>query len=105
MKKANDLKKGQKVKFDKENYYYLVRAVKHPYVICTLMIFGELYYTILDLEKNIRGSGTNEDMSYLNDVDIAEVMLALHKNEQFISPSNQLEIVISDVVEQKNRLY
>jgi hypothetical protein len=106
MKKAEDLKNGQKVRFDKEKYYYQVREVRHPFVICTQKLFGENYYTILDIENNIRGSGTNWGFGYITDADIAKSMLALHGEdpEEYvleISRRNRVPIVITDVLEPK----
>ena len=72
------LKECQKVKFDNENIWYAVKAVRHPFVICTTKIFGKGYYTILDVEKNIRGTGTSWGCGYITDEDIAQSMLALH---------------------------
>lgn len=101
---AKNLKKDQKVKFDNESYYYTVRAVRHPFVICTLKLFGENYYTILNTETNVRGSGSNCAFCHRTDLEIAESMLALHGEdpngfEQEISSRNSVPISISDVVD------
>lgn len=98
------LKTGQKVRFDNERYYYKVRAVRHPFVICTQTLFGENYYTILDVENNIRGSGTNWGFSHITDTEIAASMLALHGEDpeefvQEISRRNRVAILITDLVE------
>ncbi|WOE32762.1 MULTISPECIES: hypothetical protein [unclassified Acinetobacter] len=94
---AKDLKVGQKVKLDKS--WWLVRVVRHPFVICTQSIFGKGYYTIIDVEKNIRGSGTSWELGHNTDDQIAESMLALHGEhpkgiEQEISSRNNCPVSI-----------
>ncbi|WP_417212093.1 hypothetical protein [Acinetobacter venetianus] len=102
--KAKNLKIGQRVKFDDEKYCFTVRAVRHPFVICTLNLFGELYYTILDVENNYRGSSDSDSFSYASDECIALAMCALHgehplKIQNAISQRNRIEIQIRDVVD------
>ena len=73
---AKDLEVGQKVKLD--NSWWLVRAVRYPFVICTQNMFGKGYYTIIDVERGIRGEGTSWGLGHDTDEQIAESMLALH---------------------------
>lgn len=109
MKIAKDLKKGQKVRFVNELRYYLVREVRHPFVICTQKLFGNHYYTILDVEKNIRGSGTSWGFNFKTDSEIADSMLALHGEdpngyELEISRRNRVAVVITDVIEPEKKV-
>lgn len=88
---AKNLKAGQKVKMD--NSWWKVRAVRHPFVICTQSMFGKGYYTIIDTEKNIRGEGTSWGLGHDTYKQINESMLALHGEhpdeiEQEISQRN-----------------
>ncbi|MDH0657215.1 hypothetical protein N5D11_14020 [Acinetobacter johnsonii] len=101
-----DLKVGQKVKLDKT--WWIVRAVRHPFVICTQNLFGKGYYTIIDVDKNIRGEGTSWGLGHNTDEQIAESMLALHGEhpeeiEQEISRRNRCSLNISSVVDLKER--
>jgi hypothetical protein len=98
--KAKDLKVGQKVKLDKS--WWLVRAVRHPFVICTQNMFGKGYYTIIDIEKNIRGSGTSWGLGHDTDEQIIESMQALHREhpdgiEQEISNRNNCPVCITAI--------
>ncbi|WP_151765761.1 hypothetical protein [Acinetobacter colistiniresistens] len=109
MTNAKDLRKGQKIKFQKESYYWDVRLVRHPYVICTQKLFGEHYYTILNIEKNIRGAGSHDGYSYQTDTQVAEAMRALHGEDPEglaldISSPNRVGIDITDVVDPKVRV-
>lgn len=103
---AKDLKVGQKLKFENEKYYYQVRSVRHPFVICTLSLFGENYYSILDVDKGVRGAGTNPELSHFTDLEVEESMNALHgvhfEKKQSIAKRNQVPIVIIDVVQSKD---
>ena len=97
---AKDLKVGQKVKLD--NSWWLVRAVRHPFVICTQSMFGKGYYTIIDVERNIRGEGTSWGLGHDTDEQIAESMLALHGEhpngiEQEISRRNNMPLHIAKI--------
>lgn len=101
---AKNLQVGQKVKFDNENIWFTVKAVRHPYVICHTLLFGKGYYTILDVEKNIRGTGTSWGLGHETDEQIAESMLALHNEhpaeiEQEISSRNRVPLVIVEIKE------
>ncbi|MBU3121384.1 hypothetical protein KPE71_14095 [Acinetobacter soli] len=95
---------GQKVKFDNENIWFTVKAVRHPFVICWCKLFGKGYYTILDVENNIRGPGTSWGLGHETDEQIAESMLALHGDhpdeiEQEISRRNQVPLIIKEIRE------
>ena len=95
---ASELKVGQKVKLDKS--WWLVRAVRHPFVICTQSMFGKGYYTIIDVDQNIRGEGTSWVLGHDTDEQIAESMLALHREhpkevQQEISRRNQCAVSIT----------
>mgnify|MGYP003593444969 CR=1 FL=1 len=76
MMSIKNLKVGQKVKLDKS--WWLVRAVRHPFIICTQSMFGKGYYTIIDVDKGFRGEGTSWGLGHDTDEQIAESMLALH---------------------------
>lgn len=98
------LKVGQKVKFDNENIWFTVKAVRHPFVICWCNLFGKGYYTILDVENNIRGTGTSWGLGHETDEQIAESMLALHGEhpdeiEQEISRRNRVPLKILEIRE------
>lgn len=100
---AKALSKNQKIRFKNEKYYFTVRSVRHPFVICTLSIFGENYHTILNVNENIRGAGTSTHFGHLSDDDVEESMNALHGRdlngfEQAISPRDSVPIVITDVM-------
>lgn len=71
------LEVGQKIKFDNDHYWYVVRSVQHPFVICTTSS-SKGYYTILDVDQNIRGEGTSWGLGHKTDEEIAQSMLALH---------------------------
>lgn len=97
--KASELKVGQKVKLDKS--WWLVRASRHPFVICTQSMFGKGYYTIINVDKSIRGEGTSWVLGHDTDEQIAESMLALHgehpnETEQEISRRNHCAVNITD---------
>ena len=97
---AKSLKVGQKVKLDKS--WWLVRAVRHPFVICTQSMFGKGYYTIIDVDRNIRGEGTSWGLGHNTDEQVAESMLALHGEhpdeiKQEISRRNHCDVVISAI--------
>ena len=94
------LKVGQKVKLDKS--WWKVRAVRHPFIICTQNMFGKGYYTIIDIDKNIRGEGTSWGLGHDTDQQIAESMLALHGEhpneiEQEISQRNNCPVNITAI--------
>lgn len=100
MVNAKSLKVGQKVKLDKS--WWLVRAVRHPFVICTQSMFGKGYYTIIDVDNNIRGEGTSWGIGHETDEQIAESMLALHDEhpeeiKQEISRRSHCDVVISAI--------
>ncbi|HCJ6508860.1 TPA: hypothetical protein NU718_000385 [Acinetobacter baumannii] len=94
---------GQKVKFDNQNMWLEVKNVRHPYVICYAKLFGRAYYTILDVEKNIRGTGTSWGLGHETDEQIEESMKALHGEhpdgiEQDISHRNRVPLSIIQVI-------
>lgn len=100
MMNAKDLQVGQKVKLDKS--WWLVRAVRHPFVICTQSMFGKGWYTIIDVEQNIRGEGTSWGLGHDTDNQIAESMLALHGEhpdgiKQEISRRNNVPLHITRI--------
>lgn len=101
-----ELKAGQKIKFKNEKYWYAVRIVRHPFAICTLNLFGENYYTILDVERQIRGGGTNKGFLHVTDQQVTESMLALvgeHPEgfQQSICSTRCAVLEVSDVFEPK----
>jgi hypothetical protein len=92
------LKVNQKVKFEDDHYWYVVRSVRHPFVICTTTS-SKGYYTILDVDQNIRGEGTSWGLGHKTDEQVAESMLALHGEhpegiEQEISRRNRVHLSI-----------
>lgn len=104
---AVELKIGHKVKFGNDpQYWWFVRAVRHPYVILMTENFG--FYTIVDIEENIRGSGTSWGLGHACQADIDMSMLALfeeHPGEirQEISRRNNVpvEIIKTEVLSGK----
>lgn len=95
---AAELKIGHKVKFgNNPQYWWFVRAVRYPYVILTTKNYA--FYTIVNVEENIRGSGTSWGLGHACQADIDMSMLALfdeHPNEiqQDISRRNNVPVDI-----------
>ena len=100
MVNAKSLKVGQKVKLNKS--WWFVRAVRHPFVICTQSMFGKGYYTIIDVDQNIRGEGTSWGLGHNTDEQIESSMLALHGEhhediQQEISRRNHCAVSITGI--------
>lgn len=96
------IKPGQKLKLGHDNhkYWWHVRAVRHPYIICTTSSFG--YYTILDLDHNIRSSGTSWGIGHRHQEDVDLSMLALHGEHpdgltQELSRRNQVGLSVLEI--------
>lgn len=76
--KQNELKIGQKVKFDEEKRFrWTVRAVRENFAILTTLQFGQIWYTIIDFDRQVRGPDNCYGLGYETQKDIDEVMLAL----------------------------
>lgn len=95
------LKTNQKVKFEDDHYWYVVRSVRHPFVICTTTS-SKGYYTILNVDQNVRGEGTSWGLGHKTDEQVAESMLALHGEhpegiDQEISRRNRVPLSIVQV--------
>lgn len=58
MKDLNDVKVevGVKIKFAEDNLWYTVQAFNTEFVICNAVTKKNTYHTIIDINKNIRGS-------------------------------------------------
>ena len=97
-----EIKVGQKLKLEHDNrrYWWHIRSVRHPYIICTTSSFG--YYTILDLEHNIRSSGTSWGIGHRHQEDVELSMLALHEEHpegltQELSRRNQVVLSVLEI--------
>lgn len=94
-----ELNVGDKIKFDNENIWFKVEVVRHPFVICGVNLFGKGYYTILDVENNIRGTGTSWGVGHETLEQMEDSMLALHNEhpddiQQEISYRNRVPLKI-----------
>lgn len=94
----NTLKVGQKVKFDAEKYFmWTVRAVRGKFAILT----SSRHYTIVDTERNIRGTDNYGGVGYETDEQIERAMNRLHEPNEMhgieISRRNCVPLVISGV--------
>ena len=88
---------GSKVKFDDEKIFrWTVRAIRHPFVICTTSgDFG--YYTIIDLDKNIRGPDNFRGVGYSTDEQIYSALNKLVTGDLDISSRNKIPLVIKEI--------
>lgn len=91
------LKVGNKVKFDKDKIFrWTVRAISHPFVICTTA--GDVgYYTILNLDKNVRGPDNCYGVGYATEEKILEAIGRLVSGDLEISRRNSVPLVIAEV--------
>lgn len=101
---VKDIKTGQKLKFADDKLLWTVRAVEHPYIICTSQPNKNGYHTIINVEKNIRGAGTSWGCGYITDDDVKASMDALHDRhpddiQNEISFRNRVPLNIAEIKE------
>lgn len=74
----NNLKVGQKVKFDYEKRFnWTVRAVRKQFAILTSNQFGKGFYTIIDFDRQVRGPDDHHGIGYEDDAQIDNAMRSL----------------------------
>lgn len=107
----SELKIGHKVKFTNDpQYWFHVRVVRHPFIILSTKTYA--YYTIVDIENNIRGEGTSWGLGHGSQSELELSMKALFDEhpaeiQQEISRRNRVPISIYEVdmvSEKKSRL-
>ena len=92
-----ELKVGQPLKFDDEKIFrWTIKSIGLPYVICTTA--GPLgYYTILNVEKGIRGPDNFGGVGYQTPKDCESALIGLLSGELEISNRHKIPLVISEV--------
>lgn len=89
------MKKGQRVKFNDDRRIFFVRESNERFTILTYPHEDSVMYTIIDHEKNIRGT---DNMVFCNgyetDRDVRFNMIALLRNKMSISYRNRVELSI-----------
>lgn len=76
----NNLKVGQKVKFDEEKYFnWTVRAVRENFAILT----SARHYTIVDFDRGVRGPDDHYGVGYETDEQINNAMRSLFGEVEF----------------------
>ncbi len=91
------LKVGNKVKFDNEKIFrWTVRAVSHPFVICTTA-GDDGFYTILDLDNKYRGPDNCYGVGYATEAQILSAIGRLASGDLEISRRHRIPLVIKEV--------
>jgi hypothetical protein len=96
----NTYTEGQKIKFTNEKRPYRVRACNDRFVICTkpFNLQHTVLYTIIDLEKNIRGTENLVFcMGFESDQDCHDALERLMSGESEISRRNYIELDIEQI--------
>lgn len=85
------LQVGARVRFAGEKQArWHVRAVSDRFVICTKVMFGRTYYTVLDFDLGVRGPDSQVGgAGYMNDEQIADAMTRLNDPNDFLSVSER----------------
>lgn len=96
------LKKGMKVKFAEEKQRYTVRVAGERYAVCTKPMNAQktYLYTVVDLEKNVRGTENLVfGMGAETDQDCDEMLERLERKQDpsEVSHRNRIPLVIEKV--------
>ena len=89
---------GQKIGFEGESKRYTVRACSDRFAICTKPFNAKrtVLYTIIDLEKNIRGTeNLIFCMGFQSDEECQEALVRLISEETEVSHRNHVELEIT----------
>lgn len=92
---------GSKVYFHEYKRPYTVRCRNERFLICTqpFNLKKTVLYTIIDLEKNIRGTeNLIFCMGYESDLDCLEALERLQSNESEVSKRNFVQLDIKKVI-------
>ena len=95
-----EIKTGDKIKFESEKRPYLVRAADDRFAVCTkpFNLRHTTLYTIVDLEKDIRGpDNTVFGEGYETDEDAARALGELQAGEIEVSYRNRVPLDIERV--------
>ena len=92
-------KKGAKIKFAEEKRPYIIRDIGKRYAVCTkpFNLKNTVLYTIIDIEKKIRGT---ENLIFgfgaETDDQCREMLLRLESGETEISHRNWIPLIIQE---------
>jgi len=92
---------GKKIKFSREKKPYYIRAMNDRFIICTkpFNLQKTVLYTIIDLQKNIRGTeNLIFCMGFETDEDCNEALERLTNGETEVSHRNRIELDIEYVI-------
>lgn len=106
MKMKNKAKIGDKIAFDTEKGLYTVKACDERYLICTkpYNFKKTVFYSIVDLEKGIRGPNNLvfNSYDYKNQKDIDRCLKDLQKGKIEVSNRNKLDVVFTNIISNGN---
>lgn len=69
---------GQMIKFSNEKQWYEVKAIANDYFICHRPYGDDWFYTIVDMNRGVRGPGTSWGLGHETDEQFIKSMLALY---------------------------
>jgi hypothetical protein len=96
--KHDPVQKGDKIFFAGERLSFTVRASNDRFIICTRKHFGKPLYTIVDLEKKIRGTeNLIFCMGFESDQDCEEALERLTSGESEVSHRNFVYLHIKKI--------
>jgi hypothetical protein len=89
------LKIGDKIYWKNEKKGYIIKAKDKRYIIATKKLFGNIYYSILDLEKGICSTNNYvfNPYDYDNQEEIDKSLIDLNKGEYQLSKRHQVYIL------------
>lgn len=92
------IKVGSKLKFDSDKTFrWEVKAIDHPFMICTTAGPKGLY-TIIDLARKIRGPDNCYGVGYSSEAQIKDALAKLKTGDIEISNRHKIPLIISEVL-------
>lgn len=95
----SEVKVGNKVKFSNDRSWFTVQARNDRFIICNAVHKNNIWHTIIDLEKNIRGDDNMVLHSgYDNKEECEARLVQFENNELEISHRNNVPLEIIQVI-------
>lgn len=97
---------GSRIRFEDDNLWFTVQALNEKFIVCNAITKKNIFHTIIDIEKNIRGDDNLVLHSGYDDItECTDRLAELTNNTIEVSHRNRVKLKVKkiDIVKEKKR--